>query len=497
MADGFEGLGTKGQNMNKYEEDHPLYGRDAEWISKAAEHVSGFNTSPDRESNYVHLFPDVFAALVHEYKRLKVEPAEPNREYQSRYQEMMRFRNEWQQRSIKAENKIDELNRARAINRKGIEHRDIRIAELKSTHPPEDWLTRAIELSGAPEGSDWAGLLERIRDLKDKEVRYAVMRPYTLEAHEIAGKHASGGLVGSVRKLRERAESAEAKVESSSKDWEEAQEYLCEWRDELAPFVTDTDNIDDLTPSMLSHVFSKEVKGRKAEESKVTELKAELETANSYRTGIGNDLRQVEEQSRGFANELNAVASLLDEGPARGVLFGPALEDGVAHIVNKRLVRDADRIKKLEAQISRLMETPQRIEDRAIATALQALGDYMDHEAAHGMAGSIRELIEAEMGLDETQYETPVEGRARRDAAKVSDLGKRAKRDATKIAELEAQIAGLEHARHERANAKAAEWANTGDVLIADVPTIPPPLERIAADVSRIVAALEMKENCA
>lgn len=80
----------------------------------------------------------------------------------------------------------------------------------------------------------------------------------------------------------------------------------------------------------------------------------ELETSQSYRTGISNDLRQVEEQSSGLSHELSRVVGLLGETPARSVLFGPGETDGVAYIVGRRLKRDAARVEERDAALEKV-----------------------------------------------------------------------------------------------------------------------------------------------
>ncbi len=108
-----------------YPEEHPLHDRDAEWIAARAEHVAGFNT---------HLMTEIYAALAHEYRRLKAK-------FDGSSAIDISLLNE------KARNRIKWLEDEVAKN---------------ASAPPSDWLTRAIEAAGAPEDSDWAGLLEHI-----------------------------------------------------------------------------------------------------------------------------------------------------------------------------------------------------------------------------------------------------------------------------------------------------------------------------------------------
>lgn len=79
---------------------------------------------------------------------------------------------------------IHELKRLTLANetkREAIINRNERIAELKSTHPPEDWLTRAVAKSGAPDGSDWAGLLEHVGKQK-ADVEFAKSRLHVVRS---------------------------------------------------------------------------------------------------------------------------------------------------------------------------------------------------------------------------------------------------------------------------------------------------------------------------
>lgn len=101
-------------------------------------------------------------------------------------------------RARKLREERDTLKAADDLNRKAIAHRDDRIAELKSTHPPEDWLTRAIELSGAESDADWGDLLKRIEWLGDR----------TPNEH--------------LKHLRERAEAAESKASLFEQDLDAA-----------------------------------------------------------------------------------------------------------------------------------------------------------------------------------------------------------------------------------------------------------------------------------
>ena len=62
-------------NKIDYPEGHPLHGQTVESVRDRAEHTSGFPAEPG-PGGRVHLYPSSFAALVHEYKRLKRELSE-------------------------------------------------------------------------------------------------------------------------------------------------------------------------------------------------------------------------------------------------------------------------------------------------------------------------------------------------------------------------------------------------------------------------------------
>lgn len=154
-----------------YEPDHYLYGKTDEQITTLAQSAIDIYGKPSGRDT------DVYerCAVIHELKRLTL---------------------------------------ANETKREAIINRNERIAELKSTHPSEDWLTRAIATAGAPEGSNWDGLLEHVGEIAGDSRRFHVMRPSAIAAHEIAGTGPS--LVESVRKLRERAEAAEVKSNANA-----------------------------------------------------------------------------------------------------------------------------------------------------------------------------------------------------------------------------------------------------------------------------------------
>jgi hypothetical protein len=279
-----------------YAEGHPLHERTAEQISSIAELAASFDRST--RNGFVRMLPHDIAAIIHEYERLKVRDDIC-----------------WQDELMECSTAMGmepgvHMSKSPEFARKLREDRDT----LKASQPPPNWLTRAIELSGAPEGSDWNGLLEHVKNLKagddtnfaldaarcDKISDLKHRLDTRASAVSILDKCAvelgmeRGRLMADmpeeVRKLRERAEAAERRAESAERSLE----------------------------------------------------------------SIHSEQRQYEEQAKPFCKELNAVVGLLDERPARGVLFGPGDEDGVAHIVNRRLVKDAERIKKLEAQVAGL-----------------------------------------------------------------------------------------------------------------------------------------------
>lgn len=115
---------------------------------------------------------------------------------------------------------------------------------LDTVNERHHWLTRAIELSGAPDGADWAGLLEHVKmsalKLKDAQVSLKAERECRRRQDKrteiaedkaceranllnIVGAELPGdvnwfgdhGLVAKVRKLRERAEAAEGLAEAA------------------------------------------------------------------------------------------------------------------------------------------------------------------------------------------------------------------------------------------------------------------------------------------
>ena len=224
-----------------YPEDHPLHGRSAGWITAHAVDAMRAIDAHTPTMSAVYSSADLLA-LVHELKRM-----------------------------------ASESERDKAGGREM--HRQLKAASDEA-EDRRQWLTRAIEISGAPEGSDWAGLLARMSALD----------------------------WDGVRKLRERAEAADTKT---------------------------------------------------------AELEAELEILNIRRKSAEDHRKQAQEDSAEFSNELRNVIRLLDEQPARGSLIGPGIEDGVAHLVNKRLVRDAARIDELEAIAeTKLFNAQQQIEVR-------------------------------------------------------------------------------------------------------------------------------------
>jgi len=195
--------------MNEYKEDHPLHGRDAEWIAAMAEHTAGLVAPP--RSRSVNLYWESFSALVHEHKRLKsIADKAPGEHYEL---------------VCKIGNAIDyPLGAPLFCERRGIvgharnlrEERDT----LKASAPPTDWLTRAIEASGAPESSDWAGLLEAIDWLYAKENEnetHLEMRDWKRKAEGLEARidrqdKDLRSAIGDNVKFRKRAETAEARV---------------------------------------------------------------------------------------------------------------------------------------------------------------------------------------------------------------------------------------------------------------------------------------------
>ena len=146
-----------------YESDHPLYERTAEQISNIAELAASFDRSP--RNGYVRMLPHDIAAIIHEFERLKSEVIAPSL--------------------------------------------------LDNRFAMQEWLTRAIELSGAPEGSDWAGLLQVVAELKSQAgMMQTLATDIDAEIPGPANWWGENGTVIRARKLRERAEAAEAKVDA-------------------------------------------------------------------------------------------------------------------------------------------------------------------------------------------------------------------------------------------------------------------------------------------
>jgi hypothetical protein len=181
-----------------YPEDHPLHNRTDKWIAaeaKRAAEVYLKDPMPYSGPN----------ALAHEHKRLEAEA------------EKLRARN------------------------------------VEAVDTMERWLTRAIELSGAPEGSDWAGLLEHIdgiykrhraalslahvertradsAEAQRKEMRQLV-HDIGLEVVGPTGTYRDEKhLVPLTRKLRERCEAAESGLAGLHAVCEEYNERVNKYR---------------------------------------------------------------------------------------------------------------------------------------------------------------------------------------------------------------------------------------------------------------------------
>lgn len=171
--------------------------------------------------------------------------------------------------------------------------------------------------------------------------------------------------------------------------------------------------------------------------TRAEKAEAELATANGYRAGISDDLRQVEDQSSGLAGELCKVVSLLDESPARSVLFGPADTDGVAYIVKNRLDRDAARVADLEAHADDVEES-QSLAARQRDDALARVAELVDdRDTAVELAARLEVDIES-LNLTDTEL-----------TARVVDLVEAVKLERACVAEYK----GL----HAASEAKAAD----------------------------------------
>ncbi len=270
-------------SSQSYPEDHPLHGRGAGWITAHAVDAMRSIDAHSPTMSAVYNTADLLA-LVHELKRME------------------------------SETERDEVG-GREM------HKQLKSASDEA-EDRRQWLTRAISLSGAPEGSDWAGLLEHVKNLKAGEDTN-----FALDAARVA----------KIDKLRQRAESAEAKVAA---------------------------------------------------------LEGELETSNSRRKSADDNRKQAEEYLKEPCTELRNVVSLLDESTDTGVLYGPATEDGVAHIVNKRLVRDAARIIKLEKQANK------------DAHQIAGVVDYLAGDKAVEQAGNITKMVDTRIKALESEART-------------------------------------------------------------------------------------------
>ena len=180
------------------------------------------------------------------------------------------------------------------------------------------------------------------------------------------GLKALAELAGLIEELKTRRDTAQARVdelvESEEKAWQkvavknielETFARLKSERDEALSRAVDLDESSAHWNSLLNRCGNA-VGMRAGDDMDAVAERVESMAASdsSSRSGLADELNQAEEQSSLFSKELNAVVSLLDERPARNVLFGPGIEDGVAHVVNKRLLRDASRIEKLTAQLA-------------------------------------------------------------------------------------------------------------------------------------------------
>ncbi len=233
-----------------YPEEHPLHGRDADSIGDMAKAAMRAIDERTPTMSAVYITANLLA-IVHELKQLKAEAAERGdtadwRDVLNKVALAMGMRwddstDDATEFARKLREERDDLKRRNEIKREAIIHRNERIAELKSTHPPEEWLTRAIATAGAPEGTDWAGLLEHVKNLKSGEDTNFALDAARCEKisdlkHRLETRSGAVSILdscavelsmgrgelmtlipGEVRKLRKRAEVAESEREN----WQE------------------------------------------------------------------------------------------------------------------------------------------------------------------------------------------------------------------------------------------------------------------------------------
>ena len=185
----------------KYPEDHPLHGMTDKWIANSAEERANDFISAPTFTGHRSL------ALAHEYKRLKAESEEARDE---KWCNMVHECGNAMGMRL-GDNASDLVEFARKLR----EERDalkVRIdnRQFIMEKAPVEWLARAIKLSGAPEGSDWAGLLVHVKNLKKEGENdwYRVLSECGLAMGMRLGDCTSNA-PEFARKLRERAEAAE------------------------------------------------------------------------------------------------------------------------------------------------------------------------------------------------------------------------------------------------------------------------------------------------
>jgi uncharacterized coiled-coil DUF342 family protein len=315
-------------------------------------------------------------------------------------EELKKDRNEWCSLAHEAGSEIGGLghmwcakyglvDRARNLR----EERDtlrVRVAELKSTHPPEDWLTRAIDKSGAPEGSDWAGLLEHVGRISalmfgpgpEDGVAHVVGKQfdrYRAQIEELKAKlentksssicalvceigDAIGyppghplfderrGIVAHARVLSERADSAQAKVT----------EIAIRQRDEL-------DTKLDESNAMLANANSRiEEHKRKAEDLKteLTEAQRSRKEAEQRKEAVENDSNDLYRWMRCLLD----TAETAEESPTPCGYAWPDPDMGGLHAlaVPYRVIRKlAEERDKLKAELKQGQEKLTIMSERA------------------------------------------------------------------------------------------------------------------------------------
>ncbi len=438
--------------MNKYAEDHPLYGRDAEWIEKMAR--DAMRSIDEHTPTSIACYSTAnLLALAHERKRFKADAEklkdkpEACENVRETWDELHRLRREIIDLAKEAGLGDGMESACFAITRMTFEFRRLRgeesrlKSELSASHRKQE---DAGELDGhrkniilnsrAPEGSGWHEILEHINEvwvsrrsiIQERDTLKAAQPPpdWLTRAIELSGAPEGSdwaGLLEYIDKLYQKEQATHLDMRDWKKSAEEAH------------------------------------KGRKESEAKAEAIRREIAAMHDH------------------TRCLLATAEVAEEGPTPYSYAWPAPELGGLHAlaVPYRVIRE------LAEERDRLRERSDKVSD-ACAKALNQV-DELDGEvrklreraeAAEACQGYIQAQTIAEM-LDLKPGRMLVEAARERIAelkaaeSKVEELEggqilnrKAIERKDAAIKKLEAQVAGLEHAKHERANAKAAEWVS-------------------------------------